>query len=123
MTGLKASPLPAIQQPDSDRFVVPSGAKMRAKLLAEDAAYWKVGDATINGEKVAPHINLAYKQHWNAPVDIIPPEVEEQAAVAETPDPEAVPEDLPPEPEVFEAPPPAPQPSQSLWSRLFRKRT
>jgi hypothetical protein len=97
---------------------------MRAKLLREDVAYWTVGDATINGVPVPPHVNLAYKRHWNDPIEIALPEPEDQAMVAEV----ASPEEPPQAAAIADSAPPPPaidkvgQPAPSLWQRLFGKR-
>ncbi len=115
-TGLKASTAPGNQLPDSDRFIVPQGAKMRAKLLGEDVAYWKVGDATVNGEPVPPHINLAYKRHWNAPSECAPPGIEDPPEGAGHAPPEPPPEIPPPRDKRAE-------PVTNLWQRLFGRRS
>jgi len=143
-TRLKASTAAASAQPESDTWIVPAKALMRGKVLKEDSLYWWVGDATINGEKVPPHITIAYKPNFSRPKEISPPRIEDPAPVAEIPLPEAVPEYLAeptaiPEPEPAEYFPEAEvisepelpeaqiekvsEPKRSLWHRLFRKQS
>jgi len=49
---------------DSEKQAVPAGAWVLTGQLHEDGDYWALSRATLDGNPVPPHINLAVKQHW-----------------------------------------------------------
>ncbi len=71
-TYLKSAEVPGIKLADDDKLAVKQGTHLKARLVSENAVYWKVADGTLNGQPLAPHISAVFKAHWTLvtpPVD------------------------------------------------------
>lgn len=63
-TFAKASESHSKSLPDADKKYVEQGSRLVAILLDESNEYWRIMDGAIDGEPLAPHINLIHKQQW-----------------------------------------------------------